>query len=119
MVKNKIKNFPYSDKDEPYLLKIDMDWIPPKELIEEYESFIIEYFEPHIIDKIVKYISPSHNGIHWIIKTNFWMADICRLKLQFILGDDRKRCHMNWQSIQLGMSDWNKLYIDNRYKRID
>ena len=46
------------------------------------------------------------------------MSDDRRFELQFTLGDDRKRCRMNWQSIQLGMEDWNKLYIDNRYKRL-
>ena len=125
MVKNKkvsgLQHF--TDEDEPYLLKIDMDWIPPKELLERYENFIYDTLKmigDYIIDGgIHKYISPSHNGIHFIIKLTEELTDEEKLRLQFLLGDDRKRCRMNWQSIQLGMSDWNKLYISNRYKKID
>ena len=106
-----------------------MDWIPPEGYLNMYEEYIKwilnninlcrDWIKPIRVLKIIKYMSPSHNGIHFIIKLTEELTDEEKLRLQFLLGDDRKRCRMNWQSIQLGMSDWNKLYISNRYKKID
>ena len=108
------------DWPEEKTLKLDFDWIPPKDFLEDWEMIA-----RGIIDRIgfkavefQKFKSSSNRGLHVFIKLNEEVSDMLRLKLQFLLGDDRGRCFYNWQDIQLGMEGWNKLFISNRRKRI-
>ena len=120
----------FNDEDEPYLLKIDWDWIPPKEYIDYWRDNIVpdiiyEYFKlfPEkfaiIILHIKKFRSRSKHGLHWYITLNQIIDDDKKCMLQFMLGDDKKRCKLNWQSIQIGLSDWNKFYEDYYYKKVE
>jgi len=107
--------------EENKTLKVDMDWIPPRNYILLYKLLIhkvVEWFSKVKIEKIRVYKSRSGEGLHFYIYLDKSLEDEERLILQFLLGDDRNRCKLNWQSIQIGMNDWNKFYRYYEYKLV-
>lgn len=98
-------------------LKIDCDWVPPKEYVAEYICRVI----PSVVGDNVKRVKVlrSRRNLHFEITLNNHVDDDTVCKLQFLLGDDRNRCKMNYQRLIAGMTDgeWNKLFVWSQVRR--
>ena len=92
-------------------LKIDLDWLPPYEWLLSYRDMIITILDPFVIVSKIEYkLSPGEKGYHVIIDLGEEINDMMALKLQFLLGDDRTRCRLNFARIKGGVEGWNKLW---------
>jgi hypothetical protein len=92
-------------------LKIDCDWVPPREYVAEYVCRVIPLVLGNDLKKVK--IKRSRRNLHFIITLNKHVDDDTVCKLQFLLGDDRNRCKMNYQRLIAGMKngEWNKLFV--------
>jgi hypothetical protein len=92
-------------------LKIDCDWVPPKEYVAEYIGRVI----PSVVGDNLKRVKVlrSKRNLHFVITLNKNVDDDTVCKLQFLLGDDRQRCKMNYTRMIAGMKngEWNKLFV--------
>ena len=92
-------------------LKVDMDWRPPEGwLVEWWEYVACPVLEAHTIyyHMFPKFEFTKH-GVHIRIRV-MAIEDELALKLQFLLGDDRVRCKLNYGRWKAGIKDWNKLW---------
>ena len=91
-------------------IKVDMDWRPPKGYIDHYENLVCTVMEQWGIEyDFVNWFSSLHG---WHVRVHLMEAiedDVCLL-LQFLLGDDRTRCRLNYARFEAGILDWNKLF---------
>ena len=92
-------------------LKVDMDWRPPEDWLIHWELFVVTYLNslvPNIVECICR--EESEHGWHFRIKLVQPAADLWVLRMQFLLGDDRVRCKLNYGRWRAGIRDWNKLW---------
>ena len=92
-------------------LKVDMDWRPPKSWLDYWESNckrLLHMFSTASLRKIKK--EKSEHGYHF--RFILWnpVDDEYALLWQFLLGDDRVRCKLNYWRWKAGIKDWNKLW---------
>ena len=91
-------------------LKVDMDWRPPEGWLDDWqkEAFWIllrcSIWAKNVVCK------KSEHGWHIRIALRKPIVDELALKLQFLLGDDRVRCKLNYARWKAGIKDWNKLW---------
>ena len=90
-------------------LKIDMDWKPPKEWLDIYLNITIQALGSYYSSLEVKE-SHGGKGYHIIIHLTEEISDMRACRWQFILGDDRTRCRLNYARIKAEIKGWNKLW---------
>lgn len=100
-------------------LKIDLDWKPPKDWLDKYLEYVGLVLS--FIDLKPKSISckdsPGGKGWHVTVELEEAISDMQALRIQFLLGDDRTRCRLNYARIKAGVKGWNKLW-SYKIKRI-
>ena len=91
-------------------IKIDMDWRPPEGYLEHYRNLIITVLHQWAIFDFTVEREKSKHGWHFVIKIDDEIEDEICLLLQFILGDDRTRCRLNYARWKAKIPDLNKLF---------
>ena len=99
------------------LLKVDIDFHPPKEWLETWEEtreeiLYIEGYESEYIK-----IFQTKRGYHAYIKLLQDISAEEANRLQFLLGDDATRVKINQWRIKRGIKRWNKLFHKVLYRR--
>lgn len=89
-------------------LKIDCDWLPPADWLLDYLDLIKRVVPNYKIALAKKSI--GGRGYHFIIDMKEPVSDMEACRLQFLLGDDRTRCRLNFARIKAGIEGWNKLW---------
>lgn len=99
------------------LLKIDIDFHPPKEWLSEWEGTRedILFMEGYDIEYIKLF--QTKRGYHAYIKLLQDVTDEEANRLQFLLGDDQTRVKINQWRIKRGIKRWNKLFHKVLYRR--
>ena len=95
-------------------LKIDVDLLIPKTLIGEWKrsrAAILASLSYDCVDVVLR-PSDSRKGFHAFITllSTRKLSEKRKCELQFLLGDDQKRCDINFNRIRLGVKRWNKLF---------
>ena len=91
-------------------LKVDMDWRPPEDWMKEWHfeaNWLLLHQGAHIKKRVVQL---SKHGYHIRFCLGYEIGDEMALWLQFLLGDDRVRCKLNYGRWMSGIEDWNKLW---------
>ena len=91
-------------------LKVDMDWRPPEDWLTEWESCVRILLRRWDQKKPKFTYEMSKHGWHIRVKLDFEISDTYVLLFQFLLGDDRVRCKLNYGRWRAGIEDWNKLW---------
>ena len=99
------------------LLKIDIDFIPPKEW-----WIIWQFTRESMLEELgyeIEYIKrfDSKRGIHVYIKLKQDVDDETANMLQFLCGDDHSRVRINMWRISRGIPFWNKLFEKKIYSK--
>ena len=99
------------------LLKIDIDFHPPKEWMMDWVNtrtemlrklgYIVEYFR----------IFKTKRGLHIYFKLIKNVIAEEANRLQFLLGDDATRVKINQWRIKRGIKRWNKLFHKVLYRK--
>ena len=92
------------------LLKIDLDYKPPKKWLEMWIATRGEMLNRlgHTVERIDMFT--TKRGMHIYIKLGEDVsADVANL-LQFLSGDDHTRVKINAWRIERGIKRWNKLF---------
>ena len=99
------------------LLKIDIDFHPPKEWLNKWISTRIDILKG--LGYCTEYykIFPSKRGFHAYFKLYQDIADEEANRLQFLLGDDATRVKINQWRIKRRIKIWNKLFHKVLYRR--
>jgi len=96
-----------------YVLKIDIDFIPPKSWQREWEStreLILNSLGFKLL-ALIKKKSSSGKGLHYYFHIEGRKISESYLnKLQFLLGDDIVRVAINQARIKMKVKHWNKLF---------
>ena len=91
-------------------IKVDMDWRPPESWLKQWLAYaLINCFRESAVTK-GWVIEKSRHGYHIRIRLQEPIEDELALRLQFLLGDDRVRCKLNYGRWRAGIEDWNKLW---------
>ena len=99
------------------MLKIDIDFKPPKPWLEEWIETRRNMLE-HLGYEIERIsIFDTKRGIHAYIKIKQKISDEETNKLQFLLGDDHTRVKINQWRIKRGIKRWNKLFHRVLYRK--
>ena len=92
-------------------LKVDMDWRPPQSWIVAYtyamDTLLMTYLHGNSRDWSWE---ETKHGFHIRIYLREPIEDVEAMMLQFLLGDDRVRCKLNYGRWKAGIEDWNKLW---------
>ena len=91
-------------------LKVDMDWRPPKSWLDDYLFFADAFLSDRGIHVETFKIEKSEHGWHIRLPLMKPINDDSALYYQFLLGDDRVRCKLNYGRWKAGIEDWNKLW---------
>jgi hypothetical protein len=99
------------------LLKIDIDFKPPKEWmqywIETREKMLRDFgFTPEYVK-----VFETTRGIHVYIKIKEDVSAKTTNMLQFLCGDDPTRVKINMWRIERGIPYWNKLFHRVLYRK--
>jgi aspartate carbamoyltransferase regulatory subunit len=100
------------------VLKLDVDWMPPREWIEEWRRARVLVLEQlYGLRVLAFYVAPSDRGFHAWIHVEGSLSDEDVNRLQFVLGDDATRCKINQWKIEAGVRDWNRLFSKVIWRR--
>lgn len=95
------------------VITVDMDWLPPKDWLEEWietRKSILEGLGYEIKD-VIKHKSGSGTGWHfWFHLDKDVEKPKEKLKLMWMLGDDETRVKINFQRIERGVENWEKIF---------
>ena len=91
-------------------LKVDMDWRPPESWLGSWFIAAEQICESYLNSIVQWHTTKTKHGFHirGILETP--IPDKTALFLQFLLGDDRVRCKLNYGRWKAGIKDWNKLW---------
>lgn len=95
------------------LLKVDVDFHPPKEWLNEWINTRIRMLPPIEYYKIFF----GKRGFHVYFKLYKDVSGEDANRLQFLLGDDATRVKINQWRIKRGIKHWNKLFHKVLYRR--
>lgn len=95
------------------LLKVDVDFHPPKEWLTEWIHIRIRMLPPIEYYKIFE----TKRGFHVYFKLHDDVSGEEANRLQFLLGDDATRVKINQWRIKRGIKHWNKLFHKVLYRR--
>lgn len=98
-------------------LKIDFDWDPPFRFMEDWRDLCRWVLREYHVEGFGVETSPSGRGLHIRIFLREDLDDMEVLRLQFLLGDDRTRCRLNYLRLMKGIDHWNKLFVRRVQKR--
>ncbi|MGC9309536.1 MAG: hypothetical protein ACP5D2_02455 [Candidatus Nanoarchaeia archaeon] len=104
------------------ILKLDIDFIPPKDWIKDFIITRTAMLEGmgYSVEEVIYRKSGSGKGLHfWIYITPFVNEDMEILKLQWLLNDDETRCKINLKRLTTKNTilDWNIFYDKILYKK--
>ena len=99
------------------LLKIDIDFKPPKEWLDLWIATRISILMTlgHSIERITPF--KTKRGMHVYIKLREDVDDETANMLQFLCGDDASRVKINMWRISRGIPFWNKLFERKIYSK--
>jgi len=103
-------------------LKIDCDWCPPLEWVEDYCALvykIVHNILPKVYVERIKVRMSRRGNLHFIVSLSEHVDDRTACRLQFLLGDDRHRCRFNYARVVCGMQGWNKLFASSSFKTLE
>jgi hypothetical protein len=99
------------------LLKLDIDFHPPKKWLEEWLKTRDDMLYCLGYDVERMDVFKTARGIHVYIKLKQNIRDAEANKLQFLLGDDPTRVKINQWRIKNKIKHWNKLFEKVLYRR--
>jgi len=105
-------------REESCMLKIDVDYLPPKSWLREWietRKTILESLGYKV--KRIDIFKSSKRGFHAYIQLDRPIPPQTLNKLQFLCGDDPTRVKINNWRIQRGIKDWNVLYHRVLYRK--
>jgi len=93
-------------------LKVDLDYIPPYTTLTEWIQTRLSILGRFFLCPREIYYRKSRGGkgYHIIFLIDAEMSDMQILTVQWLLGDDYKRCEYNEKRIRMGIADWNVLF---------
>ena len=99
-------------------LKIDLDWVPPAKWLSDYAKMIQSICGLATSEPAIFKLSSSKRGFHITIPLGVEISDEDAMELQFLLGDDRTRCRLNYARWKAGIKGWNKFFKYKVHRKV-